>query len=148
MNLRSGVKNKSEEHVWSIVNSTNAFPDQDAINAVLAGRIGVLPMTWNANVSYLKYYSDGQKTISSVPWPEVRNLQRSPAICHFAGGFKPWLPGFQLPFLETWIYYLWRSRWLSLWEVMLWTAKWSAMHLRNLFKRKVIVRLFRAKPAS
>jgi lipopolysaccharide biosynthesis glycosyltransferase len=125
------------------------FLDQDAINAVLAGRIGVLPMTWNANVSHLKYFSkwpedDFKRAIA----PEVRSLQRSPAICHFAGGFKPWLPGFQLPFLGTWIYYLWRSRWFSLWEVMLWTAKWSAMHLRNLLKRKVIVRFFRAKPAS
>ena len=124
------------------------FLDQDAINAVLAGRIGVLPMTWNANVGYLKYFSSWpEDDFKHSLAPEVRSLQRSPAICHFAGGFKPWRPGFQLPFLGTWIYYLWRSRWFNLWEAMLWTAKWSVLHLRVLFKRKVIDRLFGAKPA-
>jgi len=125
------------------------FLDQDAINAVLAGRIGVLPMTWNALVNHLRYFSrwpddDLKRAIA----PEIRDLQRSPAICHFAGAFKPWLPGYQIPFVGRWIYYLWRSRWFSLGEAALWTAKWSLAHIRIVFGRKVLARLFKARSAG
>ncbi len=124
------------------------FLDQDAINAVLAGRIGVLPMTWNAMVNNLRYYStwpddDLKRAIA----PEIRRLQRSPGICHFAGGIKPWTPGFQSRFLGRWIYYLWRSRWFNFWEATLWTAKWTVAHIRIMFRRKVTARVFGAKPA-
>ncbi|HEX3660711.1 MAG TPA: glycosyltransferase family 8 protein [Acidobacteriaceae bacterium] len=125
------------------------FLDQDAINAVLAGRIGLLPMTWNAIVNSLRYYSKWpDDELKRAIAPEVDSLRHAPAICHFAGGIKPWIPGFQSRFLGRWIYYLWRSRWFNLRESFLWTAKWGFMHACVLFKRKVIVPLFGAKPAK
>lgn len=117
------------------------FLDQDAINAVLAGRIGLLPMTWNARVGNLRHYSKWpEDDLKRAIAPELHSLRRSPAICHFAGGGKPWLP-VRLPFMGRWIYYLWRSRWFNSWEMMLWTARWSIAHLRVLFKRTLIALL-------
>ena len=125
------------------------FLDQDAINAVLIGRIGLLPMTWNSNVGALRHYSKWpEDDLKRAIAPELHSLRHSPAICHFAGGGKPWLPGLRTPFLGTWIYYLWRSRWFSLWESMLWTARWAVMNLRALLKRKVIDPFFGGKSAT
>ena len=117
------------------------FADQDALNALLYHARGDLDLTWNANVNHMRYvdaWPDGP--LKRQVQGRRRDLMRSPAICHFVGEFKPWRPGYQVPFLGRWMYYLWRSRWFGPVAYARWTATWAGRHAAVLFSRKVLKR--------
>ncbi len=70
------------------------FPDQCALNWAVADRWVRLPLTWNAlTISVMedpRHYG-GEEVL---PWEHALAVERSAAILHFAGSWKPWLPGF------------------------------------------------------
>jgi len=77
--------------------------DQEALNVVLAGRIGQLDPRWNQQSElFLEQYA--------VTLPYRRNvldeLCSNPWIIHYSNKRKPWHHGYQHPFLDEWFSYL------------------------------------------
>lgn len=64
-----------------------AFHDQDAINAVLAGRILVVDPRWNLQA---RMYYTGRRH-RPFEFAETVAARRSPAVIHYTGSEKPWL---------------------------------------------------------
>ena len=65
--------------------------DQDALNAVLAGRWGSLDPSWNQQIVRKTRDSLPQLLLSHLPG--FRKLPpRPPGILHFISDKKPWLP--------------------------------------------------------
>ncbi len=124
------------------------FPDQDALNALLSPTFGMLNVTWNMNVNQIRNIKG---------WPEsemkdtiLTQAAGTPAICHYASRFKPWNPGYQIPFVGQWLYYLFRSGWFGYLGTVRWIALWSAEHTGILFRREFSKRKlsFRSAPSG
>jgi lipopolysaccharide biosynthesis glycosyltransferase len=64
-----------------------AFYDQDAINAVLAGRILIVDPRWNLQA---RMYYTGQRH-RPFEFAETVSARATPAIIHYTGSEKPWL---------------------------------------------------------
>lgn len=64
-----------------------AFYDQDAINAVLAGRIQLLDPRWNLQA---RMYRVGRRSFPE-DFDATKEARKQPAIIHFTGSEKPWL---------------------------------------------------------
>jgi lipopolysaccharide biosynthesis glycosyltransferase len=62
------------------------YHDQDAINAVLCGRIHSLPLKWN----FSPRHADAGPEMCGLSTAEFREVRSRPAIVHFTG-LKPWL---------------------------------------------------------
>jgi lipopolysaccharide biosynthesis glycosyltransferase len=71
------------------------FCDQCALNWAVADHWVRLPLTWNAlTISVME--DPRQYTCEEVlPLGHALAVERSAAILHFAGSWKPWLPGFR-----------------------------------------------------
>lgn len=71
--------------------------DQDAVNAVLRGKIGVLPPKYNFFTNY-RYYSyryliSENSSYSAVKEWEFEEAKNDPSIIHFLGTERPWIRG-------------------------------------------------------
>lgn len=79
-----------------------AFPDQDALNIVLARRHRLIDPRWNQMTAVYWYDDD-----PSRPRPYAEDvfevLRSDPYIVHYSGRPKPWEDGCTHPFLSTWI---------------------------------------------
>ncbi|MDE6979686.1 MAG: glycosyltransferase family 8 protein, partial [Helicobacter sp.] len=91
------VKANIEQKALAFVqNYLTKFPDQDALNAVLAGKVCYLPFAWNcmrnitADIYGTRLYFAGEKGEPSVVFSraEYENAIQNPKIVHFA--LKPW----------------------------------------------------------
>jgi len=77
--------------------------DQEALNVVLAGRIGQLDPRWNQQAElFWKQYEVMQPNARAA----VDNLKKDPWIVHFSNREKPWHYGYQHPFLHEWFMHL------------------------------------------
>lgn len=73
--------------------------DQEAINVVLAGRIGHMDPRWNQQAEiFWKEYAVLQPCSSE----RVELLKNDPWIVHFSNHPKPWAFGYDHPFLDEW----------------------------------------------
>jgi lipopolysaccharide biosynthesis glycosyltransferase len=73
--------------------------DQEAINVVLAGRIGAMDPRWNQQAElFWKPYAVIQPYASDV----ISRLCEDPWIIHFSNRPKPWGFGYEHPFLDEW----------------------------------------------
>ena len=94
-----------------------SFPDQDALNAVLAGRWGPLPMRWN-------------KQINRIGQPEAAPLSEA-GILHYTS-YKPWNPNYtwraSFVFHKAYL----RSRWDS---PLVSAARTAQLVIRQMSKR-------------
>lgn len=78
---------------WGLKWDTAAFHDQDAVNAVFAGRIRVLPTKWNYHDGWVER-SCSLSTKKGL-WrgndpSDVLEAIAEPRILHYWGGRKPW----------------------------------------------------------
>jgi lipopolysaccharide biosynthesis glycosyltransferase len=80
-----------------------AMADQEAINAVLAGRIGSVDPRWNQQTHIYRPVHR-----STLPYDEeqLREILEDPWIVHFSTVIKPWSYGARHPFRHEWYEYL------------------------------------------
>lgn len=94
------------------------FPDQDALNALLARRTRLIDPRWNQMVAIYRY-SDAE---SSPFDPQMfAGLRDDPFIVHYSGRPKPWEPGCAHPFLAEWNAALDRTPWRG-WRPTSWNG--------------------------
>ncbi len=88
-----------------------SFPDQDALNAMLAGRWGRLDPRWNIQMSNLVVVPALEApTLGPADPAAIRSLS---GICHFTV-HKPWHPGYEGRLGLAWATEVARTRWKSL----------------------------------
>lgn len=80
-------------------NPNLSYPDQDAINIVLRGRIGELDEAWNVTGTVFHQHATGDLSGAS---PQISTLVSDPALVHFTLRPKPWQYGCAHPFLGEW----------------------------------------------
>lgn len=98
MNLSFWRTNHVKEGIsnWLDKNRDSLFhPDQDAINFILKGTIGILPQKFNINPLDPEPNTDKDLL-------ESRRATRDDAIFHFWGPFKPWSSSFDLYWQSLW----------------------------------------------
>jgi len=66
------------------------YADQDGLNGALQGDIARLPARWNQDAAFRQPRHLGYFLLDEA---EVEAAVRTPAIVHFTGSTKPWLPG-------------------------------------------------------
>jgi len=80
-----GVAQRMLDYI--VANGANLYyHDQDALNAVLRGHIGSLPLKWN----FTPRHVDAGPALCGVTPNEFASFRSKPGIVHFAG-LKPWL---------------------------------------------------------
>lgn len=90
----------NRQHVWCW--------DQYALNAVLAGSWGRLPLRWNAGSHLFEFPGKGPGPIDP---DEFREMRQRPAIIHFTTEFKPWDFDSRHPWRERYFQALDRTAW-------------------------------------
>lgn len=87
------------------------YPDQEALNAVLAGRWKVLPLEWNflTSIYGLPVWPDSplKRQIEADAW----RIFNGPKIVHFCGREKPWMPECAHPLKSICLHHLRESGW-------------------------------------
>ncbi len=90
------IADRALEWMWR---NPQAWVDQDAINAVVNGRVGLLPNRFNATIHMMRPTS---AVLAFADVAEVEEARSDPAIVHFTGAVKPWHSNASMPFLEEW----------------------------------------------
>ncbi len=89
------------------------YPDQDGLNAIVAGKWKLLDPKWNVMLSTLKSYGCLQN-ISKVEIQQMQEeLCRRPFILHFTGQIKPWHFLYSKQARSRFFYYLQKSQWFG-----------------------------------
>lgn len=83
------------------------FHDQDAMNAVLSGRVKYLPHDWNFQA---KTTASDMARIG-VPIEDFERMRRNPHIVHWTSSRKPWFYGHQVPYEAEYLRYLRLTPW-------------------------------------
>ena len=110
---------------------TLTFMDQDVENAVLAGHITYLPITYNFQTMFLceyfwKHFDDNFKN-------QVLETAKHPMIIHYNGGTKPWNWRYwKMPYRMEWLREYWKSPWWFAYQM-----KPIGKYLKHLVKRIV-----------
>ena len=118
--------------------STVMHGDQDALNAVLAGQLREMDLSWNVQLGAFEYFE-------RVGWPIEREslrmrkaeLLNDPKIVHFIGPSKPWSDGFTIPFGEEYRRMIADSGWVAPHLIIPWRIGWLASTLRATIKRRL-----------
>ena len=95
-----------------LTNPENRFcypGDQEALNAVLAGRWGALAPRWNA--THLLYSDTERLKMEAMLGTSLASAREDPALIHFTSDRKPWMPRCGHPLQERFFHYLRRSGW-------------------------------------
>ncbi|RYZ58104.1 MAG: glycosyltransferase family 8 protein [Chitinophagaceae bacterium] len=109
------------------------FADQDALNAAVLGRWGLLDPRWNVQVITINDF--GRDT----PIPEWQlaahreDMLRNPFCLHFNGHNKPWNLKGNPVFVSRFLAYLKSSGWFTKFEYMEWYLKTWRKHVRRNF---------------
>jgi lipopolysaccharide biosynthesis glycosyltransferase len=107
-----------------LTNPENRFcypGDQEALNAVLAGRWGALAPRWNA--THLLYSDTERPKMEAMLGTSLAAAQEDPALIHFTSDRKPWMPGCAHPLQGRFFHYLRRSGWFG-------TGRYEAWRVR------------------
>jgi UDP-glucose:(glucosyl)LPS alpha-1,3-glucosyltransferase len=124
--------------------STVLHGDQDALNAVLAGELKEMDLSWNVQLGAIEYFD-------RVGWPIGREslrvrkaeLLNDPKIVHFIGPSKPWADGFRIPYGTDYRKMIATSGWIAPHLIIPWRIGWLASTIRATMKRR---RLATVKP--
>lgn len=84
-----------------------AYHDQDAINAVLAGRILTLPFRWNCQARMFR----ANGSLTEADRTAIRAATRDPAIIHYTTAQKPWMFTAFMPKRALYRHYLGLTAW-------------------------------------
>lgn len=79
--------------------------DQDALNAVLYSKWKEIPYEWNVQLEDFSAAMAGAVD-AFLTQRECMRIMMSPALIHFAGSKKPWLPGFNGLFKDHFFHYM------------------------------------------
>jgi lipopolysaccharide biosynthesis glycosyltransferase len=134
------TSDKDELHVVDMLGSSlchRGLDHQDALNAVLAGELKELDLSWNVQLGALEYFD-------RVGWPTEREALRvrkaellsNPKIVHFIGPSKPWSDGFTIPYRKQYRKMIAESGWLPRGLVIPWKVGWLASTIRATVKRR------------
>jgi lipopolysaccharide biosynthesis glycosyltransferase len=112
--------------------------DQDALNAILAGELKELDLSWNVQLGALEYFD-------RVGWPVEREslrsrkaeLLRDPKIVHFIGPSKPWSDGLTIPYGGQYRKMIAESGWIPGHLVIPWKVGWLISAIRATIKRRL-----------
>ena len=113
--------------------TTLEYPDQQALNAVFAGRILKLPSRWNFHAGAAELGA----TRLGISRAEFADLRRRPGIVHYTTNRKPWLYRKETPFTGLYYRYLGLTPWQN----------WSPADRTVLTRLSKTVRLMRLKRA-
>ncbi len=121
------------------INGRSAFCDQDAINAVLKGRIMPLPPRYNFFSNY--YYYDYQslvrldKNYAGFSQRAFCLAKAHPVIVHYAGDERPWIRGSRNPYGRLYRQYQALTPWADVPQETGREAYMLAYHAMNLATR-------------
>ena len=76
-------------------------PDQDALNAVLEGKVAFLDYKYN----FQQGFYGNLDWLQANKWPAVRESQKDPIILHYTGREKPWHKDCKHPLVGEFDYY-------------------------------------------
>ena len=76
-------------------------PDQDALNAVLEGKVAFLDYKYN----FQQGFFGNLDWLQANKWPAVRESQKDPIILHYTGREKPWHKDCKHPLVGEFDYY-------------------------------------------
>ena len=97
------------------IDGQSAFCDQDAINAVLKGRIMPLPPRYNFFSNYYYYSYDAlvrlDRNYAGFPERAFNRAKAHPTIVHYAGDERPWIRGSRNPYGHLYREYLALTPW-------------------------------------
>jgi len=105
--------------------STISHPDQDALNAVLSGRVREVDLAWNVQIGAIRFFD-------RLGWPEDRailkrrraQLLSEAKIVHFIGACKPWRDGLFVPYTKEYRKTIVESGWIPMWRAGPWVVSW------------------------
>lgn len=85
------------------------FPDQDALNYLLSGKVIYLPLTYNfQELFYLQ--TENLKDDKNL-WTEIERFKESPIIIHYTNSVKPWYLECTHPLQNSFLKYRSYSPW-------------------------------------
>ena len=111
------------------------FPDQDALNLVLARRWRELDPRWNQIFIVFKFANWEDSPYDQA---DFINVKYHPFIIHYGAKPKPWEANCTHPMRYMWNQYVDQTAWRS-WHTSRWQKKW---HLLRRFKRRIRKDLF------
>jgi len=89
--------------------------DQEAINAVCGGTIGLIDPRWNVVLHYYWPHLYEEQNLAEQVGHQAAAVAADPYIIHFTSSNKPWRRGtpFEHPKRDRFFHYLRQSRWLG-----------------------------------
>jgi UDP-glucose/galactose:(glucosyl)LPS alpha-1,2-glucosyl/galactosyltransferase len=82
--------------------------DQDGLNAILHDKWVALPAKWNVMASHFRLFDCWEDSL--LDEDTFEQVRRDPGIVHYSDFLKPWMVGYDGPFLEHWTEALSRIR--------------------------------------
>lgn len=108
MNLKYFRENRIEKKFFDYLTNHDAkLNDQDAINAVLHGKIKVVHPKWNCHVGYFAF----PPLVINEQKKYIKKLWRNAVIIHFTGPAKPWCLECVNPYRKKYLEYLKLTPW-------------------------------------
>ena len=103
LNLKYWKENDIQDKFFSFLRNHNAkLNDQDAINAVLHGKIKAIPPKWNCHVGYFAF----PPLVIKEQKKYIKELWSKAIIIHFTGPAKPWHKECVNPYKKVYLKYL------------------------------------------
>jgi lipopolysaccharide biosynthesis glycosyltransferase len=112
-------------------------PNQDVMNAVIAGHWNALEADWNVSVPLLRNPEYISGSVRSVLGLDPQALRKTGRILHFWGPRKPWNALVSEPLAWRWWRYLRRCGWFTPGRAVFEQARWIAMAICRLARRLV-----------
>lgn len=108
LNLKFFRENRIEEKFFDYLTNHDAkLNDQDAINAVLHGKIKAIHPKWNCHVGYFAF----PPLVINEQKKYIKKLWRNAVIIHFTGPAKPWCLECVNPYRKVYLNYLKLTPW-------------------------------------
>lgn len=103
------------------------YPDQDALNAIIAGRWTLVDPRWNVALSAVPYYGYPDQETPAMR-DEQTCLLNDPFIIHYTGPSKPWHHLYRREFSDRFLDMLRQSGWLDAPQSWWWMGSRRVTH--------------------
>ena len=102
------------------------FADQDGLNAIIAGRWGLLDPKWNVALSALGMYGRFFDMTMEERKRAQNELLSNACVIHYTGTPKPWDVHYEGPAQDRFFHYLKESGWFNPAQYALWVLRRKA----------------------